>query len=895
MNHRLPGLSEYAQNTIDKIIMIRGNHTFQLQYSQANFSHMKMTDFNTTLHNGALHVACEFYLLPSIGYCITGHFECSDGTCILDHYVCDGVVDCPDRSDEISCDHVCTFFNVAIKYKNCFTNCFPVNCSCSNIYFHCHLGGCVSWSRVCDGIGDCPNDEDEQVCHLHYNNNKVSNNTVLAEHILDFVNEVDEIEETFQCRFGGEIIATLKNDLVPDCLDQSDETEYNNFLRNGSKTTYSAMQSLCNVADETTCVKNYPGVCYPRHLHCIYEPNGIAWLSCRNSGHLSNCQHYTCPSYFKCPHSYCIPVHNVCDGKQDCPNGEEERYRSPISCPGFLLCRHDKVCVHHYDIWDERVKCPQSLDDKTLQDVAKCPRNCSCSGYALSCTNGTNFVLPLLSPLQKIILLDTISISLDDITFKKGKFIFLMYLKVTRAALKAIQPHHVSHLTFLKELNFSHNNIGNLKSNTFFMLKSYNHITNLHSSVFVGAALMSRLYLNHNKIHVISHCTFKPMVQLRVLVLSQNNIDELGENILCSVSLNILDVSNNPLSRVDKIRLIESYQHLKQLNTSPNEICCHVPKGLFCYPLVPISDISSCRRLIFSNIAKAFLLSAALILLALQIGSIIWFSNQIRISPSGKYVFNILSLLIFSLGTYVSTHFLAVLSIDLYSAGHYSSFVKTWRHSIACNLLSALSYSSFQTTMFLSLLISCTRAIATVYPFKAQEISEWGILSGVIICFLVTTVLGYPGLTVPEYVNLPDSAFGLGFLLPGMGIQDSRIPWDIILFLVPSTSILLAICYCQVMLLKGLLKVSNTMAKAASSIAFRRKASRTSFVTFLIILLQYTPLLMLHILPVFKIPLQRGAIFFTTTAMLWFVHTMNFVIYVLASSDFQRFMHRTIN
>ncbi len=53
---------------------------------------MEISDFNIGEHNGALHVACEFRLLPAINDCLTGHFECSDGTCVLDHYVCDGVV-----------------------------------------------------------------------------------------------------------------------------------------------------------------------------------------------------------------------------------------------------------------------------------------------------------------------------------------------------------------------------------------------------------------------------------------------------------------------------------------------------------------------------------------------------------------------------------------------------------------------------------------------------------------------------------------------------------------------------------------------------------------------------------------------------------------------------------
>ncbi len=224
----------------------------------------------------------------------------------------------------MNCDHMSLFFNVTSGENDCFTKCFPGNSSCSNIYFQCHLRGCVPWSRVRDSIEDCPNNEDEENCDLN-DVDKGSNKLVLAKHVLDFVNEVHEVEDTFQCHSGGEILASMKNDLIPDCLDQSDEIEYKNFLLNGSKTTYSTQKLLCNATDKTTCVKNYPDVCYPRHLHCIYEPNDIALLRCRNSGHLSNCQHHACPSHFKCPHSYCIPIHSVCDSKQDYPNGEDEK------------------------------------------------------------------------------------------------------------------------------------------------------------------------------------------------------------------------------------------------------------------------------------------------------------------------------------------------------------------------------------------------------------------------------------------------------------------------------------------------------------------------------------------------------------------------------------------
>ncbi len=106
-----------------------------------------------------------------------------------------------------------------------------------------------------------------------------------------------------------------------------------------------------------------------------------------------------------------------------------EKYCSPIYCPGFLFCRHKQICVHRYDVRDECVKCPKSLHDKSLQDVAKCPKYCSCSRYALIVTKEKNVVLWQCPPLQRIIILDNIHINLDEIRFSEGKCIFLMHLK----------------------------------------------------------------------------------------------------------------------------------------------------------------------------------------------------------------------------------------------------------------------------------------------------------------------------------------------------------------------------------------------------------------------------------------------------------------------------------
>ena len=340
MNHRWPGLADYESAHRDKLLMANVNSTelVTLRFSLTTLSHIEI-DYGHSRDEGtgAAHVVCEFPLLPISSHCLSGHFACYDGTCILEHYVCDGITDCPDSTDEVDCGHVCYFSdeNNATGRKDCFSSCVSPHCTCSDLYFHCQLGGCIPWSRVCDGVTDCPNHEDEQVCELYYLDSSSLKYITQQSDTIHIEDDTNPLSEGFLCRVGNTILLTLKNDLVPDCLDQSDEDEYHNFLKEWSKTTYSTNMSLCQGSEETTCVQNFPGVCYPRHRYCIHEIHQFGTVGCRNGGHLSNCQYHTCPSQFKCPDAYCVPIHSICDGKQDCPNGEDEMnclYRVQDTC-----------------------------------------------------------------------------------------------------------------------------------------------------------------------------------------------------------------------------------------------------------------------------------------------------------------------------------------------------------------------------------------------------------------------------------------------------------------------------------------------------------------------------------------------------------------------------------
>ncbi len=274
MFHRWPDI--YDANTDTPDIIVGGGHQsyeklnmFGVQFSEANLAHIHVLDMHNSLSQGILYIVlCDNPMLISDSFCLHYHSICNDGTCILNHYVCDGTANCPDASDETECTYVCSFAKNSNLNTNCFFSCRGPECLCNDLYFSCELGGCVPWSRVCDGVSDCPHGEDEQYCNFID-----MSNTIRALFVANnFQEKVPlKLKKDYQCTNSPNISQDLVNDLVPDCPEQDDEDNYYAFLKNGSRTDFFNDSILCEKSDTTTCVKNYRGVCYPRYLHCIHE------------------------------------------------------------------------------------------------------------------------------------------------------------------------------------------------------------------------------------------------------------------------------------------------------------------------------------------------------------------------------------------------------------------------------------------------------------------------------------------------------------------------------------------------------------------------------------------------------------------------------------------------
>ncbi|KAL5006766.1 hypothetical protein ScPMuIL_015572 [Solemya velum] len=338
--------------------------------------------------------------------CADDEFPCGDGHCIPIKFKCDGEPDCGafDNSDEDDCKELCP----QARYFTCIdgqgvSQCYPdvvrcdghddcgdgsdefgciVNCTCGQDYVQCKdTCMCIHLCQLCDGVDDCNDGSDEGNCG-------------------------DCSHDEFSCDFNKCLPAYKVCDTFFDCDDGTDETH-----------------PSCLATTSAPAVTTTPP-CEPPNFACMdgecIEADTVCdtICDCSDCGDEENCQ-FTTPAYgpptpecnetcaddeMQCSDCMCIHQYEICDGLEDCPEGEDENNcpgqptEAPRTTPGCnttcseseYQCR-DCVCINQEEVCDGYEDCTDGDDEQNCAgQPTEAPRttpgcNTTCSENEYQC------------------------------------------------------------------------------------------------------------------------------------------------------------------------------------------------------------------------------------------------------------------------------------------------------------------------------------------------------------------------------------------------------------------------------------------------------------------------------------------------------------------------------
>ncbi|KAJ8733246.1 hypothetical protein PYW08_001544 [Mythimna loreyi] len=237
--------------------------------------------------------------------------RCGRGRCVPLLRVCDGVRDCEDGNDEAeaACDK---------KHKICDSKPYHKGCECSVGQMKCHNGKCISKELFRDGKNDCGDGTDEP------------GQTICKDYLAT-------------------VMPSRLCDGILHCHDRSDED--------------------------------------PAYCKCFAKKT------------------YKCGS--KSDVDHCVALDTICDGVRDCPNGEDEQTCMALNAPHGTPYGTGQVIVRSHGVWHS--KCYATPNHTKSELEAICSELGFFSGHAKQIKEMENFVVHpynnlVVDPFNEIIL-----------------------------------------------------------------------------------------------------------------------------------------------------------------------------------------------------------------------------------------------------------------------------------------------------------------------------------------------------------------------------------------------------------------------------------------------------------------------------------------------------------
>ncbi|KAI0232930.1 hypothetical protein LSAT2_016795 [Lamellibrachia satsuma] len=728
------------------------------------------------------NVLCERSQRVYMERCGSHEFRCLNEMCISADFVCDGVNDCLDNSDELGCD--CTSSNRRL--------------------FQCDNGKCISMSLYCDFRDDCGDLSDEKHCENQC--------------------------KGFLCYSGKCVNPRLQHDFWSDCPGLAQEDEYDKSKNeiveyyapvsdshqqlaiinvNGSNDhnlsyhttlpfpallTLSELDRTGKTSDEQVSLsectrggsyvqcRNTPGRCYDRASACVYDTEMVeeatkytVQASCRDGAHLRmGCGDAECGAgMYHCPASFCIPYRKICDDVIDCPGGEDELDCHNYTCPGLLKCRGVSVCLSHGEVCDGVSQCPVFKEDEKYCDHTDviC-ESCQCVGFVADCRHSDIARLSNSSTTEqrrlRALLLANNTLEVTTDSFRGLHWLGRLELRYN--GIEVVPEGAFRDLLNLRELDLS-----------------WNQLQRIDAAVFLGLKSLRTLDLSHNRLVTLRGSTFSGLPVLERLSLTDNSLQDVA------------------------IDTFKAAAGLKELATDAFKFCCIALDVANCSPQP--DEFSSCEDLMANPLLQVSIWVLGISAFLGNLFVIVWRIRTDASKASSFFVIN-LGCSDFLMGLYL----LIIGSVDAHYRGVYIVHADSWRSSNLCQAAGFLAMLSSEVSVFMLTVMTIERLLTIMYPLQFGHMrlkhARLVTAAGWFVCVVLSAV---PMLRLSYF---GDAFFGsTGVCLPFTVSSVKTKGWEysVVIFLVVNLVSFLIICFGYLAIFVSVRSQVRAMAGASTA------------------------------------------------------------------------------